>query len=270
MILMVPHSNLDIRLVHAIMATVYSVFILLLYKGPFSLTLFCEVPATFMVIDSAISVGLLIKVFNDQGHQGCSLLEMRCLGPASVALVWLYVLGVVALLGMTVYHLAFGSPALRRRGLVLHFLLNWVAMACGTVGVMNSNGNVMMLIFVMSVVIFSVMEFSLIRWFPHSVWDSMCLFMFFYLNIGSVCFWQGRISNDIGIFIPLYGNLACTWIATRGVLGKCFGACLPSSRMDYEAFGCNNKSSSNSASKSISGTAHTIIHHTSHQHFLGV
>eukprot|EP01057_Protomagalhaensia_wolfi_P004263 Protomagalhaensia_wolfi_Nauph_80__4262@NODE_434_length_2522_cov_90_734595_g327_i0_p2_GENE_NODE_434_length_2522_cov_90_734595_g327_i0NODE_434_length_2522_cov_90_734595_g327_i0_p2_ORF_typecomplete_len205_score29_05_NODE_434_length_2522_cov_90_734595_g327_i04451059 len=161
--LIIPAWSVENLALHATMAIIYSAFITLLYKGPFSLTLFCEVPATFIVIDCAVSAGLLVKVFNDQAHRGCSLLEMRCLGPASVALIWLYLLGVVALLGLTVYHLAFGSPALRRRGLALHFLLNWISIACGTAAVMNSAGNTSVLLFVISVVLFSSIEFSLIR-----------------------------------------------------------------------------------------------------------
>eukprot|EP01057_Protomagalhaensia_wolfi_P004622 Protomagalhaensia_wolfi_Nauph_80__4621@NODE_477_length_2458_cov_95_732534_g327_i2_p1_GENE_NODE_477_length_2458_cov_95_732534_g327_i2NODE_477_length_2458_cov_95_732534_g327_i2_p1_ORF_typecomplete_len270_score32_12_NODE_477_length_2458_cov_95_732534_g327_i24451254 len=215
--LIIPAWSVENLALHATMAIIYSAFITLLYKGPFSLTLFCEVPATFIVIDCAVSAGLLVKVFNDQAHRGCSLLEMRCLGPASVALIWLYLLGVVALLGLTVYHLAFGSPALRRRGLALHFLLNWISIACGTAAVMNSAGNTSVLLFVISVVLFSSIEFSLIRWFPYSIWDSLCMFVFFYMNIGSVCYWQGGISNDFGIFVPLYGNVACTWLSAVSV-----------------------------------------------------
>eukprot|EP01053_Blabericola_migrator_P005977 Blabericola_migrator_1__5976@NODE_300_length_10181_cov_138_976765_g239_i1_p4_GENE_NODE_300_length_10181_cov_138_976765_g239_i1NODE_300_length_10181_cov_138_976765_g239_i1_p4_ORF_typecomplete_len151_score22_22_NODE_300_length_10181_cov_138_976765_g239_i142084660 len=78
------------------------------------------------------------------------------------------------------------------------------------------------------------------RWFPKSLWDPLCLFVFFYLNAGAVLCVKVKdfhMNSDVALLVqylvPLFGSVCFTWTSVRGVLGMFNGACLPASRMDF-------------------------------------
>eukprot|EP01055_Gregarina_sp_Pseudo9_P003954 Gregarina_sp_Pseudo_9__3953@NODE_409_length_2897_cov_306_254724_g386_i0_p2_GENE_NODE_409_length_2897_cov_306_254724_g386_i0NODE_409_length_2897_cov_306_254724_g386_i0_p2_ORF_typecomplete_len190_score7_59TMEM251/PF15190_6/0_069AC_N/PF16214_5/0_99MRAP/PF15183_6/4_3e02MRAP/PF15183_6/1_1Mtp/PF03821_16/3_6DUF2070/PF09843_9/6_1DUF3533/PF12051_8/4_1_NODE_409_length_2897_cov_306_254724_g386_i019212490 len=181
---------------------------------------------------------MLLFVSADLSLKGCSFIAPTCddKDPSDIAILGIEALGIVVLLAYVVYHLAVGSPAYRRKGLVMHFCFSWLSILLGTTAIIAANSHIPAALFAVSLTSFAIVTFILIRLFPLHFWDTLCLFVFFYLNLGLVLLTKTSIppQDYYFIIVPLYLSLGFTWISARGVLGSCLGQCLPTSSMDFQ------------------------------------
>eukprot|EP01054_Gregarina_sp_Poly1_P003868 Gregarina_sp_Poly_1__3867@NODE_2155_length_2587_cov_1213_315476_g1389_i0_p2_GENE_NODE_2155_length_2587_cov_1213_315476_g1389_i0NODE_2155_length_2587_cov_1213_315476_g1389_i0_p2_ORF_typecomplete_len160_score5_53AC_N/PF16214_5/1_8OST3_OST6/PF04756_13/0_26OST3_OST6/PF04756_13/3_7e02_NODE_2155_length_2587_cov_1213_315476_g1389_i018402319 len=153
--------------------------------------------------------------FNRLSHRGCSLFSCK-LNVESLVVVWMYLVGTLLLCALIVYHLTLGSPAPKRIGLVLHFGLSWLSMVLGTFAVTSARTDNALVWFALSLVAYSMFSFILIRWFPLPFWDTLSLFVFFYLNAGAVfCAHISDSGSQLlwSYFIPLYIGFCLTWLS---------------------------------------------------------